>query len=368
MPTRKDLYEEPLNPTRLVIARKRRGFNKEAVAEKVGITRLAYAAHENGKSIPRAETLEKIASVLEYPITFFFGPDLELPDGASFRSLSRMSARTRNMALAQAALALHFSQWLEAKFEMPSAKGKIVDLRHERPAEAARALRAIWDLGELPIRNMVHLLESKGVKVFSLSIESRDLDAISIWQEDTPFVFLNTQKTPERSRFDAAHELGHLVLHQHGEARGRKAEAQADQFASEFLMPESGFVAHVRRTPTLAGMIQAKKRWGVSLPAFNRRLHDLGLSSDWMYRRFCIEIAKRYRAEEPDSIAREASLVLPKTLSVLYEEGMNRNKIAETLSIPTKELEELLSGLVMTSITGGGRGSNVPSPQLVRVK
>lgn len=58
---------------------------------------------------------------------------------------------------------------------------------------------------------MIHLLEAHGVRVLSLTQECREVDAFSLWLQQ-PFVFLNTQKSGEHSRFDAAHELGHLPL------------------------------------------------------------------------------------------------------------------------------------------------------------
>ena len=49
------------------------------------------------------------------------------------------------------------------------------------------------------------------------------VDAFSVWREYTPYIFLKLMKTAEHSRFDAAHELGHLVLHRHGGPKGRLA-------------------------------------------------------------------------------------------------------------------------------------------------
>jgi len=69
-----------------------------------------------------------------------------------------------------------------------------------------------------------------------------------MWKEGTPFIFLNSAKSAERGRHDAAHELGHLVLHRHGGPIGRKAEEQANAFASAFLMPRSSILAHVPRS------------------------------------------------------------------------------------------------------------------------
>ena len=39
------------------------------------------------------------------------------------------------------------------------------------------------------------------------------MDAFSLIRDDRPFAFLNTDRSAERQRFDAAHELGHLLLH-----------------------------------------------------------------------------------------------------------------------------------------------------------
>ena len=75
------------------------------------------------------------------------------------------------------------------------------------------AVRARWDMGFRPIRNMVHLLEAHGVRVFSLAEDAKQVDAYSFWTPSKkPFVFLSMSKSAERSRMDAAHELGHLVI------------------------------------------------------------------------------------------------------------------------------------------------------------
>jgi len=87
---------------------------------------------------------------------------------------------------------------------------------------------------------MIHLLESKGVRVFSLAIDAREVDAFSTWKAETPMVFLNTFQNFEHSRYDAAHELGHIgSCIGHATPNGREAEREADLFASAFLMPKA---------------------------------------------------------------------------------------------------------------------------------
>jgi Zn-dependent peptidase ImmA (M78 family) len=188
----------------------------------------------------------------------------------------------------------------------------------------------VLGVGELSISNLIHLLEANGVRVFSLAENCVEVDAFSFWMDNKPFVLLNTMKTPERSRFDAAHELGHLVLHKHSTNNGRQAEQDADRFASAFLMPERSVLASVPRMPSLDLLISLKKNWKVSLAALVRRTFDVGLSTEWHYRQLSIELARRgYRTGEPQGMEeREKSLVLDKVFSALRTKGVKEEKFS----------------------------------------
>jgi Zn-dependent peptidase ImmA (M78 family)/transcriptional regulator with XRE-family HTH domain len=361
------------NPTRLTLARKRRGHTKSSLAVKLGVDLRAVYAYESGEYPPAEDTLHKIQLVLDFPETFFSGDDLEepSPDTASFRAMTKMLSGQRDMALETGAIAFHINNWLESKFELPPTD--LPDLSDEpTPEVAADSLRRYWSIGEMPIRNMIHLLEAKGVRVYSLAIDAREVDAFSAWKGSTPFVFLNTNKSSEHSRYDAAHELGHLILHRQGSPQGREAERQANLFASAFLMPRASVLAHARPFPTLSRLIELKKIWITSVAALNYRLHEVGLTSDWVYRGLCIEIAKRgYRTKEPNSAPREVSQALQLMLAALRQDGIGRHKMAEALSISPTELDQLLFGLVMTAIEGGRRkptGKGSEPPGLIRVK
>src|SRR6185312_6354466 len=273
-------------PGRLSLARKRRGLTKKRLAELVGVTPRTILRYEIGEIAPTEETLLKIAQVLLFPVEFFHAPDVDEPiqDAASFRSLTAITAAERGAALAAGSVAFLLSDWVDQRFDLPAVN--LIDLSDTNSEAAARSLRQEWALGERPVTNMVHLLESKGVRVFSLAENTRTVDAFSLWRSGRPFVFLNTMKTPEHSRFDAAHELGHLVLHRHGGPKGRKAEEQANSFASSFLMPAGDVVATIPRIHTIHQVVEAKKRWRVSALALIYRLHKLGVLSPWQYRMF----------------------------------------------------------------------------------
>jgi Zn-dependent peptidase ImmA (M78 family)/DNA-binding XRE family transcriptional regulator len=348
------------NPSRLSVARKRRGLTKVEFSRRMGVALRSFKAYELGEYPPSDEVIDKVVSVSGFPKDFFFGDDLDEPsaDTASFRSMSRMKAFQRAMALSQSAIALHLNRWLEERFELPEVD--IPDFSGQQsPEAAAEELRHHWGIGELPVSNMIHLLESKGVRIYSLAVNAREVDAFSMWKEEVPFIFLNSKKSSERSRYDAAHELGHLVLHRHGGPRGRDAEQEANSFASAFLMPRASVLAHATRFPTLATLVSLKSIWKTSVAALCYRLRTVDMITDWQYRMLYIQISKnRFRTEEPNQAPRETSQVLPKIFAALHKEGLTRQRIARELAIPESELECLMFGLTMAGIRGGGKGTS----------
>ena len=384
------------NSSRLKLARERRAFTIKALAESVGMTTRTLSAYENiGKnkksSPPPPSTLKKIAQVLNYPEAFFLGEDIEEIDSecVSFRSMKAMKASQKNAVLRAAEIAeTLFNPWIEANFELPSTSTDLYNFREneiESPETASRVLREKWGLGELPIKNMIHLLEAKGIKVFSLEEKNKEVDAFSFWRKDTAFIFLNTQKSAERSRFDAAHELGHLVLHKHGiqvseetdvkkdmneetgeEKNKRAVEREADRFASAFLMPESSVRANVPRFVTIENLIQLKKIWNVSVASLVRRLFDLELITEWHYRSLNIEMSKRgMLKKEPEGIAKEKSQILDKVFKSLWQEGVTRNQIAQELNLPVDEIDQLTFNLAFIgkTIQGTSQQKNITKRQ-----
>ena len=350
----------PLNPSRLVLARARREMTQSKLAAQAGVTPRAIKAYEADEMSPSDSTLDALARVLDFPVTFLTATDnVELlnVDTVSFRSLKSLTARRRNAGLAAAALAIELDRWIDDEYslrrhDIPN------DLADTDPELAADSLRRAWGLGNAAIPNMVHLLEVHGIRVFSLVEDCRELDAFSTWRDNTPYVFLNTMKSAEHSRMDAAHELGHLVLHREGAPNGKQAEAEANAFAAAFLMPRSSVLAAGIRHPNLTSLIVKKRLWGVSVAALVVRLHRLGLISDWTYRSLFMELSKAgYRSKEPGGLAPESSAVLAQVLGLLREDGRGVKDVARAIAVPVEELERLMFGLAMVGVSGSRSGS-----------
>ena len=310
-------------------------------------------AYEGGEKEPGPLNLVKLAGALGFPTDFFAGPTLDEPpfEASSFRALSNLTARHRDQALGSGAIALLLARWIDQRFELPEPN--VPQLRGIDPETAAMAVRREWGLGEQPIRNMIHLLESNGVRVFSLVEECRELDAFSFWLKQRAYIFLNTLKSAEHSRMDAAHELGHLVLHWREGVRGREAEREADLFGSAFLMPRGSILAQAPRGGRFADIIKAKQLWNVSATALTYRMHKLGLLSDWQYRSLFVELSRSgYRTVEHYGVQPETSQALAKVFEALREDGIAKQQVAEELNITVEELDRMVFGLVMTSVQG----------------
>lgn len=351
--------DTPFNPSRLALARQRAKLSKKELAKRAQIALTSLGHYEDGERVPSPETVTQLGAASGFPTDFFYGGDFEVPspENASFRSFSRMTSAQRDAALAAGAIAFGFSSWLNTNFNLPAID--VPDLDGVEPEAAAELLRAQWNLGVLPIKNLIHLLESRGVRVFSLVEDSREVNAFSAWHRGSiPFVFLNTMKSSESSRFDAAHELGHLVLHRHGDPKGKEVEQQANVFAGALLMPRSEMLALAGRCRTLADIMVLKKRWNVSAMALVYRLHRVGVLTDWLYRSMCIELSgKGLRMREQDSAEREGSLVMKKVFDAMRVQGRGLRDIAKDLRVPAEELHKLVFGLTAVAL-----GADNPKP------
>src|SRR6185436_5328697 len=313
---------------------------------------------------PAEDTIAVLSQILTFPVEFFHAGDIHEPSvlGVSFRALASMTAAQRDMALANGSLAIELSRWIDEHFQLPAPN--IPNMYSLEPEAAAQALRVEWGLGERSIQNMLHLLEANGARVFSLPRDSDSVSAFSFWYGDTPYVFLTTDKSGERGRFDCAHELGHLTLHRNGGPRSRQAEMEADQFASAFLMPQPTVLATAPRSARLSTLIKLKRKWLVSVGALVHRLRALHLLTEWQYRTLWIEISRRgFRKDEPDGIPRETSQVLAKVFNSLRKEGISRGTLAKDLRIEMVDLEALSFILAVSVIPGGAKGDRGANPR-----
>lgn len=348
-----------LTPSRLRLARARRGYALSRLAAETGVTARALSAYERGQDAPPPGLVHQLARVLALPVAFLGGDEVDdIPvDAISFRALRKLTVGQREAARAAGRLALLLGDWLAERFVLPTPD--VPSLPKLDPETAAEVVRARWGLGVAPVGDMVRLLEAHGVRVFSLPADCASVDAFSFHWRQTPYVLLHTGKSGERGRFDAAHELGHLVLHsEHRIPHGPEAEQEANQFAAALLMPRASVLAHGLTGATSDRILAAKRTWRVAAMALTYRLRELGLLDDAAYRTACVDLSRRgYRSGEPGGIARETSPMLRQVFTLLRREGIAPGEVAAALHLTTTELQQYVFGLVPTAVPEHGHGA-----------
>lgn len=340
-------YDEPaFNPTRLIVARQQRNLTRKALADRVGVSAQAITSFESGSSKPSITTCRHIALGLDFDRAFFYGDDLaEIPvEGITFRSRSCMSASVRYKTLSSSKLAAGLlSPAIRRRFGLPEPS--VPDLCDVRPKDAAVSVRNEWELGPGPIMNMVHLLEAKGVEMYWFEEESQFVDAVSFWWDNRPYALVSLRKRGgERARFDVAHELGHLVLHRRcRDLDSKQVESEANQFASEFLLPETQFRLECPAFPMLEDFYQLKPRWQVSVQAMIYRCHDLGLMSDRQYQLAFKEVSARgERRTERGELSFEESEIHSQILERLAARDVYAEDLAREIRLRLDDLTNLM--------------------------
>jgi Zn-dependent peptidase ImmA (M78 family)/DNA-binding XRE family transcriptional regulator len=165
------------------------------------------------------------------------------------------------------------------------------------PEKAAAHVRLLWQMPRGPILNLIEVIERAGGLIIHCDFGVDEMDALYQPAPHLPPLFwMNSNKPFDRARFSLAHELGHVVMH-HVYTEAAKAEDEANQFASAFLMPRADFRSECLMRLDFPALAQLKQRWRVSMAAIARRSHDLRAISDFQYRNLLIKMSSMRKVE-----------------------------------------------------------------------
>ena len=303
------------NGNRLKLARLYNGLTVEELANKVDISPQAESQYEIGRTVPQFDKMLALANELNFPLQYFLQDDgFNIESGSSyFRSLMKTPKKYRTEQKTKVEfLAKLFSiltEYIEfPKFEFPKTIEYFVS-----PEEAADFLRHYWNLSDKPIRNLLRVMEAKGIIVTSFETKTGDIDAFSQFfkSNDTNFyivAYSNNKNSASRINFDLAHELGHIMLHTWSEdtenisrEEFKAKEAEANCFAANFLLPRAAFLKDVSFCPNeLQYYIELKKKWHVSIAAMLYRACELKVISQNQYQYMIRTMNyKKIRENEP---------------------------------------------------------------------
>lgn len=352
------------NKERLIQARIFRDYTQLELANIINITPQAISCLESGKnSEPTYKTLHSIAQALNFHENFFFLQSLDISNtNYAFRSKKTTVSKKKEQVRVIADLLSEIKyNIIDKNVNLP--KTNLIDVEHHAASSIenidydsieniVNQIRKHWGVNDAPISNIVRLLECNGI--FNFRIVSRDIsakiDALSWFSDVNPLILLTTAKSGVRSRFDASHELGHLLLHRNmiheniTQEQHNVLEKEADYFASAFLFPKNAVFNEAINATSIDCYIGLKRRWKISIAAIAMRLHALNIITDSQKKYLFIQLSKNgFRTKEPldDEIGHEDTFLLQEVCRELennniinLDDHLYANDMRDILGIP----------------------------------
>jgi len=320
----------------------------------IGKTQGAVSHIEKGE--PAApETIAAIAQQTQFAPWFFERGSLpDLPQG-SLRFRKRASARVRDDDRIRA----HVRQTVEVLNDMRERTPKLRLPVRVEPVESGVSVDADYiesvalecrewlGVGTLdPIPNLTRAVERAGVAVIGSSQEIEKHEGASYWPDypnGRPIVCLSRDKPGDRNRLSLAHELGHLVLHQHRTIESASSEAEAFRFAGALLVPRQVAFEEIERPVTLRELAIVKSKFGISIRAMIRRCLDLGLIGP--ERRMSLEkqiSARGWHKEEPVHVPVEHPQLVKEIIQAATGED-NPARLHQVLGLPPIAIRDMVA-------------------------
>lgn len=312
-----------VNPLLISVARESRGMTQRHLADAIGISQSKLSKYENGALQPSVDDLSKMSEALGYTEEFFSQPD----EVFGFGSFCFYHRKRANMSVTQ--LRKIQAQMNVFRLQLQRVRRGItvettnrfhsLDVDEFGGADAvAREARRLWGLPMGPVNNVVAAIERAGGIVWRTDFATRRLDAVShVAPGHPPIFFVNSMAPNDRARFTLAHELGHVLMH---ESPSSDMEDQADEFASEFLMPQAEIGSSLRDL-SLEKLPSLKAHWRVSMAAIIKRASDLEKISDRHYRSLFTELTKGgWRLREPIELSGELPSVVREMVRIHFQE------------------------------------------------
>lgn len=302
----KQLFAERFKSARLLS-----GYSLQDLADKLEnkITRQGLHKYEKGEVIPDSDMINLLSNALRVnPDYFFRETNVQLGE-LEFRKLKKLPAKEQSKIIETTKdtlsryLELEEIIGIETSFVNPLHDWPVID-SFEKVEEASLKVRAAWNLGTGPIANSFELLEDNHIKVIEVHSED-SFDGLQTWvNSNIPVIAINMSglKSPDRLRFTALHELGHLLLPLTGLTE-KARENYCHQFAAAMLFPrEIAFkeLGKSRNKLYVQELGVLKQQYGISIQAIIYRAKELGIISDAYKKQFLFFMDQNHwRVVEP---------------------------------------------------------------------
>lgn len=382
------LPERWANPEILKWARLRMGLQPKDVESLANIPAEHIVRWEELREAPTLADLEDLAEIYDCPVGYFFldsPPDAE--PALDFRCLASektdvLSYET-HLRLREFLRLTDYMAFLVETIGLPrEVRIGVADLKEPVESVAQRELdrfgfapeiREQWTSADEAFDFWRTAIETQGVFVMALKLDSREVRGASRWDPHHPPAILVNRMDMEAATgrsFTLLHEWAHLLVKRpglvcdfRGQANNVQLERFANMFAAEVLVPRKDFEHFLRREE----LFERRQRWGDSLLdkiRYNFKvsrdvvailLEELGLAPSGFYRSKRAtwdqrkpffrgrKGAKRGQTKATRRLV-EIGLPLAKLVSTAYDRGaVSKLDLADLLNMRVEQAERFVS-------------------------
>ncbi len=344
---------EQILAQRLKSARLMKGFSMDVLCERMGniVSKQSISKYEKGKMMPDSTILIALSNALEVSIDYFFRPyKLEFTE-VEFRKKSKLGTlkiqSINEHVIDNIERYFEIEEILEVNNDFNIDFSNIIVQSSTDVKNQAKRLRDLWNLGDDGISKVVSVLEENNIKVIEIDA-SEDFDGLSGFiNEKKPIIVLNKNFSPERLRFTAFHELGHLLLSFDEIFSQKEIENFCNQFANEMLIPSKQFIKLIgasRKEISLQELIPIQKQFGISIDALMYKAKELNIITDNRYKGYCIKKNQYPQLKEQASLSRFPKETSDRFIALVFRAMSDEIiSISKAASLLCKSISEVRS-------------------------
>ena len=308
--------------------RLKNSMSRAELAKQSGLTPMAITNYENGTRNPSMEVLKSLATVLGVKISDFLAVRNEniVFSHGEFRKVSTMSQAKQD----------YVREVVEEYF------GRFYPITGDVEEDAHAMRRHLGIAEEGPIKDLITILENKGILVYVCEIENSKFSGMNGLVNDRPYIIVNGSMTPERNRSTIAHELAHLFFDWPDDLEEKEIEDTATAISGAFLFPKADAIRElgVHRGRVTKDMTLVCREYGISMLLLVMRAQLIGIITKEAYKSFYIQASKiGWRTNEPSRIEKERPELFEQLVFRAVSEGeISIQRGAELLQMPYAEV------------------------------
>lgn len=295
-----------VNNKMITIAREVRGMTQMQLSASIPkLSQGNLSKMEKGIIGVTEEIIEKIASVLNFPVSFFYEEYTFPPfSNVYYRKLITASVKKMSQLEAIFKTTIFVVDNMLESIDIPEYTIPELDVEDEfaktntnkitqRVQDIARRVRFALGVSDGPITDIADTLEKNGI-IIEINTNMEKFSGMSAQtQNGVKIIFLNGNMSNDRKRFTITHELGHIVMHIPFIAisEDRDLENEANIFAGEFLMPYKDFRKDVSQYLSYNDLDMLKKYWRISKQAIIRKAYQNQIISPQKYQSLMVQMS-----------------------------------------------------------------------------